>query len=176
MESRINCREGSKERWEMTASEARALLQRATKLQQRYMSARSPEEARYLVEAIRLFESCLPVFDPEEFPVEYGVTLMNFGLAYTDLPGDQHQQNLQRGIDCYRKALLTITESYHPELWAATQSDMRLAYSDLWLGNREQSLQSAISCFENALRLRTEQTSPDQGRRSKIASEPLTDT
>jgi tetratricopeptide (TPR) repeat protein len=86
---------------------------------------------------------------------------LNLGVAYTDLPTGDREENLRRAIACYEAALRVYTETAFPLEWAVVQNDLGVAHSYLPDGDREENLNRAIACFEAALRVYTEADFPE---------------
>ena len=84
----------------------------------------------------------------------------NLGNAYTDLPVDEHGENLRLAIECFESVLRFYTERDFPQDWARAQNNLGVAYRTLPGGDRTENINRAIACFEAALRFRTERDFP----------------
>ncbi len=117
-------------------------------------------KTEYLAKAIDVYRNFLYVWTEWDFPIDWAATQHNLGVAYSELPTGDREQNLKRAIDYYENALRIRTEQDFPVNWAATQHDLGIAYSKLLTGDREENLIRAIDYYENALRVRTQREFP----------------
>lgn len=117
-------------------------------------------ETEYMERAIYLYQGFFDTWTEQDFPIDWAATQHNLGIAYSELPTGDREENIKRAIECYEDALRVRTEQDFPLDWAATQYNLGVAYSELPISEQRENLQKAIQCFRNALRIWTEEKYP----------------
>jgi hypothetical protein len=64
--------------------------------------------------AIACYNATLRVYTEKDFPQDWARTQNNLGIAWSNLPSGNRDENLRRAIDCYEAALRVYTEKDFP--------------------------------------------------------------
>ncbi len=128
------------------------------------------DPVKNLTKAIEHYKKSLEVRTLEKYVFHYGTTQNNLGIAFKNLgiayknlghPQEQNiQQNLEKAIDAFKKALKVLTVENFPFYYALGQLNLGSVYIDYAQiykekKEREDKLKKAINILTNALKVYT---------------------
>ena len=145
-----------------------------------YRNREEDDTESNLQQSITFYQNALEVFNPKKYPQQWGVAQYNLGNSYLQLSDlylkesrENNEQLLETAINCYEKALQTLTKDTYPDNWALTQMTLGKAYSVRLQGNPNDNHKKAQQHLENALSIYTLETNPDLYRQVKAYQREL---
>ena len=145
-----------------------------------YRNRQRGEKEINFQQSITFYQDALEIFNSEKHPKSWGCVQHNLGNSYAQLfmlnlkeSKEDNGQLLETGIDCYEKALQTLTKNTYPDLWALTQLSLGQAYFRRLRGSSEHNYEKAEQHLENALLVYTLETHPNYYQQVKAAQQQL---
>ncbi len=89
-----------------------------------------------------------------------GRARMLLGIQYWNAGVGERQNNLERALECYEKALQIYTEALFPRQWANNQTNLGMTYQAMLGGNRAVNLDRAVRHYMAALRVQNPESYP----------------
>jgi CHAT domain-containing protein/tetratricopeptide (TPR) repeat protein len=99
---------------------------------------------------------------PEPRDKTRGLLWRKLGDGFKNREGGSREDNLERAIAAYTKALTLLTRQISPYDWAGTHNNLGNAYSDRVGGDRDDNLDHAIASYDSALQVYTRSAHPRQ--------------
>jgi tetratricopeptide (TPR) repeat protein len=115
------------------------------------------DKARYMKIAIGAYQEALKVYTLDRFPMDYGMTQNNLGVAYRTLGEvESKAENCRLAIGAYEQALKVRTLDRFPMDYGMTQNNLGVAYRTLAeVEDKTENCKRAIQACEQALKVRT---------------------
>jgi len=134
-----------------------------------FLAKRVESSKENLKRAIKAYNEALNLLKPEEYPLDYAITMMRLGVAYRNLAEhEEPKENLERAIAAYKEALRFVTPEFAPMTYAGVQNNLAVAYRKLSahedpVGN----LNRAITACKETLRFWTPEQAPHSYARTQ---------
>ncbi|MGC2397888.1 MAG: PDZ domain-containing protein, partial [Rhodomicrobium sp.] len=123
-------------------------------------SASEKEQAGSIEQRIEAYNAIAKAFGKDAFPILWGRTQNNLGIAYRARVLGNRAENLEAAIKAHRAALTVFTQETSPQDWDDIQRDLAIAYraraQACW-----ENLQAAIRAYEAALAVFTGEPAPE---------------
>jgi tetratricopeptide (TPR) repeat protein len=134
-----------------------------------FLAKRVESSKENLKRAIKAYNEALNLLKPEEYPLDYAITMMRLGVAYRNLAEhEEPKENLERAIAAYKEALRFVTPEFAPMTYAGVRNNLAVAYRKLSahedpVGN----LNRAITACKETLRFWTPEQAPHSYARAQ---------
>ncbi|MBE9188282.1 tetratricopeptide repeat protein, partial [Microcoleus sp. LEGE 07076] len=112
--------------------------------------------------AIVSYQTAMIIFNQKSYPIEWAMTHINLGSAYTNRICGEKAENVEKAISAFCCALTVITPISFSRDWATCQINLGRAYYNRIKGVRGQNLENTIVFYQAALQVYNRQNFPDQ--------------
>jgi hypothetical protein len=133
-------------------------------------SASEKEQAGSIEQRIEAYNAIAKAFGKDAFPILWGRTQNNLGIAYRARVQGNRAENLEAAIKAHRAALTVFTQETSPQDWDDIQRDLTITYraraQACW-----ENLQAAIRAYEAALAVFAGEPSPEASTDAAAKSE-----
>ncbi|MCU0542905.1 MAG: CHAT domain-containing protein [Oscillatoriaceae cyanobacterium Prado104] len=101
--------------------------------------------------AIAGYEIAMNVYTREDFPVDWAMTQINLGTAYSKRIQGEKAENIEQAIAACDRALTVLTSEDFPVEWAMTQHNLGNAYNNRIIGEKDSNQELAIAAYNQAI-------------------------